>query len=40
MIRKVIEKWRELWKASNNWLLAMDVDPLEDLHLGSGGLKR
>jgi len=31
MIRQIGEKWRDLWKAANNWALAMDVDPLEDL---------
>jgi hypothetical protein len=32
MIKQIGEKWTAFWRTSNNWVLAADVDPLEDLH--------
>jgi hypothetical protein len=32
MIRELGEKWRYFWRRTNRLLLAMDVDPLEDIH--------
>jgi hypothetical protein len=32
MIQRLGEKWRSFWHSMNRLLLAMDVDPLEDLH--------
>jgi hypothetical protein len=31
MIKRIAEKWRGFWRTANDWILAMDVDPLEDL---------
>ena len=32
MIRRLGEKLRYFWRRTNHFLLAMDVDPLEDIH--------
>ena len=32
MIQRLGEKWRSFWRRTNRLLLAMDVDPLEDIH--------
>jgi hypothetical protein len=31
VIKHIGEKWRDLRKVANNWALAMDYDPLEDV---------
>jgi hypothetical protein len=32
MIQQLGEKWPYFWRRTNRLLLAMDVDPLEDIH--------
>ena len=32
MIKQVGGKWRRLCRRANDWMRAMDVDPMEDLH--------
>jgi hypothetical protein len=32
MIQRLGEKWWSFWRRANRLLLAMDVDPLEDIH--------
>jgi hypothetical protein len=32
MIKQISDKLRGFWHVANNWALAMDVDPLEDIH--------
>jgi hypothetical protein len=32
MIQQLGEKWRSFWRRTNRLLLAMDADPLEDIH--------
>jgi hypothetical protein len=32
MIQQLREKWRSFWHRTNRLLLAMDADPLEDIH--------
>jgi hypothetical protein len=32
MIRELREKWRQLWRTANDWALAMDTSPLDDLY--------
>jgi hypothetical protein len=33
MINHIGKKWRDIWTAVNNWVLAIDVDPLEEIRL-------
>jgi hypothetical protein len=32
MIEQIVGKWKGFRQMVNNWLLAMDADPLEDIH--------
>jgi hypothetical protein len=32
MIKQLGETWRGFWRKANNLALAMDADPLEDVH--------
>jgi hypothetical protein len=32
MIKQIREKWMGFWRMANTWALAMDADPLEDIH--------
>jgi hypothetical protein len=32
MTKQFGEKWRSLWRSTREFLLAMDADPLEDIH--------
>jgi hypothetical protein len=32
MIKQIGERWRGFWRMANNLALAMDADPLEDIH--------
>jgi hypothetical protein len=32
MIQELGEKWRDFWHRASRLLLAMDVDPLADIH--------
>jgi hypothetical protein len=32
MIEQIAGKWKRFRQMVNNWILAMDADPLEDIH--------
>jgi hypothetical protein len=33
VIKLIGQKWKSFRQTVNNWLLTMDADPLEDIHL-------
>jgi hypothetical protein len=39
MIEQIGDQWRRFWRRANEWTLAMDADPMEDLRNRIGRLE-